>query len=424
MMSDTNAEEKVIGAILVSTFDEFDVADSSVAEVLALLRPSDFSDSENASVWSAIEQVVDDGDPIDDTTVAAKLGGYTILGKFSDRNEAARRVTSWAEMVKRYSVARLACARCLAAAASIEACSGSPVAVAEAVASIAEVEVGASGKRQNFSGKMKEVLANVQARADGKQKPLSTGFGSLDQVLAGGLRPKDLWVIGGIPGTGKSVLAINMFRRMATMSKGSVWFASLEMSDLSLIERMLAEYGDLEAMLLKHGKMSSLQWQQVTGAVSSLDGRKIDIVTYSGATAQDIRAGALRHKAYAGSLDCVFVDYLQRLKSPGRSTYEQATYAVKALKSIAIELNVPVVALAQLNRSYASRGDKRPMMSDLRDSGQIEQEADIITLLHREEGAGSMECDFQKQRDGVNGVVKLQWIPAKVRFDDERAGGY
>jgi replicative DNA helicase len=234
-------------------------------------------------------------------------------------------------------------------------------------------------------------------------------------MLSGGFRPGELIVLAGRPGCGKSTLAQQIAWTRAKAGS-SVWFASCEMSSVLCLERLLASEARVASTAVHSGKLASTDWSKLAGAVDRiLRVSSMYVQAYSGGTVSDIRLDALRHRAKHG-LHCVVVDYLQLLRGPGRTKYERVSEVSTGLKQLGLELDVPVLALCQLRRLESANA--RPTMADLRDSGQIEQDADTILLLHRDDKSPTVECIVEKQRSGPTGEIELVFDKAIYTFED------
>ncbi|MNP03057.1 Replicative DNA helicase [compost metagenome] len=265
-----------------------------------------------------------------------------------------------------------------------------------------------------------------EAFKTGKVTGLETGYSDLDGML-GGLQKTDLIIVAARPSVGKTAFALNIAQNVAIKSGEIVALFSLEMSDLQLVNRMISAEGNLEASKLKTGDMAEDDWTKMASAVGILGNTNIQLDATPGITAQEIRAKCRRLKKQKG-LGLIVIDYLQLISSAkkGRvseNRQQEVSEISRILKQTAMELEVPVIALSQLSRGVEQRQDKRPMMSDLRESGSIEQDADIVAFLYRDdyynqeaEKKNIIEIIIAKQRNGPVGTVELVFLKQFNKF--------
>jgi len=255
---------------------------------------------------------------------------------------------------------------------------------------------------------------------------LATGFAELDKLTAG-LQKGDLVIIAGRPSMGKTAFSLNIVENAAKHSKAKIAVFSLEMSKESLVMRMLTSQARLDSMKVRTGDLAESSWPKLLAAADQLAHMNVYIDDQAAQTTMDIRAKSRRLAKEVGGLDLILVDYLQLMRSSSKfqSREQEISEISRSLKALAKELNVPVVALSQLNRSLESRQNKRPMMSDLRESGAIEQDADVIAFIYREEvydpespDKGIAEIIVGKQRNGSTGSLRLAFLNQFVRFED------
>jgi replicative DNA helicase len=254
---------------------------------------------------------------------------------------------------------------------------------------------------------------------------LATGFKDLDKLTAG-LQPSDLIIIAGRPSMGKTSFVLNIAEHVALHEKESVAIFSLEMAREQLASRLLCSMAKIDSSRLRSGFIDEVEWMRLTDAAGMLSDSKIFIDDMGQANVFEMRAKARRLKSSRG-LGLVIVDYLQLMRGPGKteSREREISEISRSLKAMAKELNVPVIALSQLNRGVESRTDKRPMMSDLRESGAIEQDADIIGFIYRDEvynketpEPGIAEFNVVKHRNGAIDMVKLAFVGKYTRFEN------
>jgi replicative DNA helicase len=255
---------------------------------------------------------------------------------------------------------------------------------------------------------------------------VSTGFRDLDQLTAG-FQKSDLIIIAARPSMGKTALALNIAYNAATMAENfvPVAFFSIEMSKEQLVRRLFASEGRIDASRLRTGRMQALEWGQLNQAAGTLIDVPIHIIDRARATSLEIKAQARRMKSRHG-IGLIVVDYLQLMRDPRAKSREQEIARISSdLKAMAKELDVPVVALSQLNREVEKRPNKRPNLSDLRESGSLEQDADVVIFIYRDElykkdspDKGIAEVRVAKQRNGPIGLVKLAYLAQFTKFEN------
>ncbi len=257
---------------------------------------------------------------------------------------------------------------------------------------------------------------------------LATGYVALDEKLRG-ISPTALAIVGARPSVGKTAFALGIATYVGTVLQRPALFFSLEMSRLEVAERILAAQARVDGEKLKTGQLSNVDWENVTKALASMNDSKVYVDDNPSLTVMDVRARARRIKQREGDLGVVVVDYLQLMSSRTRSENRQVEVSEmsRGLKLLARELEAPVIALSQLSRSIEQRTSRRPMMSDLRESGAIEQDADIVMFLHRPTDSGEeesfadrgkIEVSIAKHRNGPTGEVFLAWVKNFAKFDN------
>jgi replicative DNA helicase len=256
---------------------------------------------------------------------------------------------------------------------------------------------------------------------------LTTGFNELDTMLSG-LQPSDLIVVAARPSMGKTALCLTLAQNAAIQAQAVVGIFSLEMSKESLVMRMLSSEGHVDAHRFRSGFLSRDEWARLAGALGTLAETKIFIDDTPGITVLEMRAKARRLAAEQKKLDLIIVDYLQLMSGSSRRTesrQQEVSQISRELKALAKELNVPLIALSQLSRAPENRTDHRPQLADLRESGAIEQDADVVAFIYREEqynrteeNAGIAEIIVAKQRNGPTGVAKLAFLKEFTRFEN------
>ena len=430
-----DAEESVIGALLRSA----EVAD----QVFDRLDTADFYIPAHRTIFAAIRRLYDAGQPIDAVTVVDRLyrsgelesaGGTGFVVGFWDKVPSAANVDYYTALVEEHSLRR----RMIYAARQItEIATDLEVEVGEVV-DRAERTVLAVGERragdglEPLRGRIPEVLQRVKAEGlDGARLP--TGLADLDRGLQGGLRGPNLVVVAGRPAMGKSTLAMNIAAHVAT-HRGPVAYYSLEMSTDEIAERWLAAEARIDLVLIQTGFSTGgpnpRMWARLEEAASRLDRVPLHIDERSRSVAE-VRSGCRRLKRGEG-LCLVVVDYLQIMGHPrGRDSRQQEVAEIsRDLKALAKELAVPLIAVSQLNRALEIRPDKRPQLPDLRESGAIEQDADVVLMIYRDDyynpdttNRGIAEIRIAKQRAGPTGMVKARFTGEYTRFDNLHLSG-
>ena len=293
------------------------------------------------------------------------------------------------------------------------------------------LEVAASRDNNDFTP-IKNILLTTFSKIEmlyeskGGITGLATGFKDLDK-LTSGLQPSDLVLVAARPSMGKTAFTLNVATNIAVKEKKAVAFFSLEMSKEQLVQRMLCAEGAIDSQRLRIGELDEKDWGKLISAADRLAAAPVFIDDTAGITVMELRSKARRLKA-EHDLQLIIIDYLQLMQgrsSKGSDNRQQEISEIsRSLKALARELNVPVVALSQLSRSVESRQVKKPMLSDLRESGSLEQDADIVMFLYREdyydkdmvEEAKQAECIIAKNRHGETGKVELRWMPEYTTF--------
>lgn len=391
------AEKRVIGSVV------FGLEKSTLSELLRLLDATDFTVRDHKHLWWCIQNLVSRGEDVDELTLSSESTEAHVtpasLSILTDQLVSTTNVMTSARMVLQAARGRRATARFRALADQVEKHQHDGETLDDAISQAAQLHGSVQRRHPAMSELVDEYYDHLEARMRGEQEPFSSGIQQLDAVMAGGIRPGEMWVVGGRPGTGKSALVTQIAWRAAKRGQ-SVWFASCEMAARDVIERVICAELRLSSQKLRSPqRLTSTERASIAGLTTTLKRDNWYIRAYGSPTVDTIKADALRHKAVHG-LDCIVVDYLQLLGGTSRSSYERVSEASRQLKALAIDLEVPVIALAQLRRS---QDDSEPSMSDLKDSGQIEQDADVITLLH-ETREGGVDLLVDKQRSGARRI--------------------
>jgi len=427
------AEQAVLGGVFLDK-DAWD----NVAE---RVREEDFYRKDHRIVFRAIRELSDEGMPFDIVTVAEWLenhhllddaGGMRNLAALAENTPSASNISSYADIVRKRSILR----QLIHATTEINDTVFNPQGrSSEQILEFAEQTVFEIAEQENRGRKsfqfIKEYLKDALDRVDElfhKDSPItgvSTGFDDLDLKTAG-LQPADLIIVAGRPSMGKTAFSINIAEHASIKDKKSVAIFSMEMPGEQLAMRMMSSLGRIDQHKVRTGKLDDDDWPRLTSAVGILQETKMFIDDTPALTPAELRARCRRISREHG-LDLVVIDYLQLMQVAGTSENRatEISEISRSLKAMAKELSVPVIALSQLNRSLEQRTDKRPVMSDLRESGAIEQDADVILFIYRDEvydeespDKGTAEIIIGKQRNGPIGKVKLAFRGQYTRFEN------
>ncbi|MBW2135646.1 MAG: replicative DNA helicase [Deltaproteobacteria bacterium] len=422
---DFEAEQAVLGAILLQP--------SALQEVSGLLKPGYFLRKSHRIIFQCLLDLDMAGKPIDLVTVTAylhdqqmldRVGGPVFLANLSDQVGSAANVAHYAQRVR--DKALLDKTRKLAL--KIIDALQRPVAKAEKFYDRVEAAIFRIGQEFRKSNTAAHLATLVQEETETLTKNnsspgISTGFLDVDQMFT--WSPGDVVVLAGRTSMGKTSLALNFALRAARNGAG-VGFFSLEMTASQLTRRLMAAAGQINAERLREGKLSQAEWTSVHRVRTDLEQLNIIVDDAEARSILEIRSEARRLRA-AQKLDFLIVDYLQLVKPVhrGRNREEEVSEVSRGLKAMAKELKIPVLVLAQLNRNCEYRTDRRPVMADLRESGSIENDADIVLLLYRDEyydsgsqNKGLAEVNIAKNRNGRTGLVKLTYLEEFLRFED------
>ena len=437
------AEQSTLGGLLLDNHAWDKIGD--------LLQDDDFYRADHRLIWKHISKLIEKGKPADVITVFESLdadkraedaGGLAYLNALAQNTPSAANIRGYAQIVRDRSVLRRLLGSTEDIAESVYNRRGREVreildAAESSVFKIAED--GARGK-QGFL-EMSQLIVQVRDRVQelhDLNSPdvtgVETGFRDLDQKTSG-LQPGDLIIVAGRPSMGKTAFSLNIAEHVA-LAGGIVGVFSMEMGGTQLAMRMLGSIGRLDLHRLRTGKLNDAEFSQFATAFEQLQEVKLHVDETPALTCLELRARARRlHRIY-GKLDLIVIDYLQLMSGSSNAQSENRATEIseisRSLKALAKELNVPVVALSQLNRSLESRTDKRPMMSDLRESGAIEQDADVILFIYRDEvynfesqDKGTAEIIIGKQRNGPIGKVQLAFLGEYTKFENlARPGSY
>ena len=425
------AEQAVLGTVLLQ--------EKSLAKVIELLEPEDFYRDAHKAIYRAMLQLFDKREPHDLITLTNLLrdqnkldlvGGPAYLASLTDVIPFSGTLVHHATIIRQKSILRRliqtsneVASRCYQEQDDIDRL------VDEAEQTI--FEIASSKKTQGFQPMSKIVprsFERVQLLAERKEHitGLATGFTELDHMTAG-FQPSDLIIVAARPSMGKTALAMNFVQHAAVMDKKPVAVFSLEMSMDQLALRMLCSIGRIDSQRIRTGHLKPRDWDNLVRATGYLSDAPIYIDDSAGLSVLEMRAKARRLKSEQ-NLGMVVIDYLQLMRGRGNTENraQEISEISRSLKAMAKELEVPVIALSQLNRSLESRPDKRPKLSDLRESGAIEQDADVIIFIYRDEvyrpaednpNRNMAEIIIGKQRNGPIGTVKLTFLAQYTSFE-------
>ena len=433
------SERSIIGSILI----EPEVYDK-VAEIVS---KDDFFRPEHKDIFSSISSLAESGEPVDIVTVSErlqlnglleKIGGVGYLIDISHKTPSSSNVITYAEIVKeRSNVRMLAHAAQEISERAIDRdgmSSQDMIDLAErSIASLSD----SSGKSDDFHSTKQAIIDaidRIEVLFDGEEDVtgLSTGLTDLDDMTSG-LQPTDLIILAGRPASGKSTLAMNIAENAATTGDKPIVVFSLEMPVNQLMNRMISSLGRIDQKKIRTGKFGSDDWPKLALASCKIKDSKIMINDTAGLSPSEMRAKVRKVEREHGQIGLIVIDYLQLMQIKGFTEGRTAEVSEisRSLKAIAKEMNCPVIALSQLNRSLENRPNKRPVNSDLRESGSIEQDADIVMFVYRDEvynpetpDKGIAEIIIGKQRNGETGTCRTAFLGHYARFEDLTFNGY
>ncbi len=436
------AESSVLGGLLLDNEAWDRIAD--------LLTPGDFYRYEHRQIFEAIYGLVEGSRPADVITVfealqslgkAEEVGGLSYLNSLAQYVPSAGNIRRYAEIVRERAILR----KLVSASDEISTAAFNPKGKAvDKLLDEAEQKIFAIGEEgsrmkegfQDMGSLVVELLDRVQEMADNPNDitGVPTGFYDLDRMTSG-LQAGDLIILAARPSMGKTSLAINIAEHVALNEELPVAVFSMEMGASQLAVRIVGSIGRIDQGHLRTGKLSDEEWPRLTEAIEKLRNIQLHIDETPGLTVSQLRANARRlARKCGGKLGLIVVDYLQLMSVSGSMSDENRATAVgeisRGLKMLAKELGCPVIALSQLSRGVEARTDKRPMMSDLRESGAIEQDADVIMFIYRDDyynkdskEPGVAEVIISKQRNGPTGTSKLAFLKPLTKFESLASGG-
>lgn len=434
------AEQSVLGGLLLDN--------SAWDRIADFLTEDDFYRYDHRIIFQHIVKLINATRPADVITVfeglgttgkAEEVGGLTYLNALAQNTPSAANIRRYAEIVRDRSVLR----RLITVADEIATQALNPQGkevkqlLDEAESKIfAIAEEGARGAQGWLS--IQPLLTQVVERIDelynrDNQNDITgvpTGFIDLDRMTSG-LQPGDLVIVAGRPSMGKTAFSLNIGENVAIDSGLPVAVFSMEMGGAQLAMRMLGSVGRLDQSRLRIGKLNDEDWPRLTHAIQKMNDAQLYIDETPGLNPIELRARARRLSRQCGKLGLIIIDYLQLMSgsSPGENRATEISEISRNLKGLAKELGCPVIALSQLNRSLEQRPNKRPVMSDLRESGAIEQDADVILFIYRDQvynpdspDKGTAEIIIGKQRNGPIGTVRLTFLGEYTKFDNYTGG--
>jgi replicative DNA helicase len=438
------AEQAVLGAIFLNT--------DALADAMEYVEADDFYRRAHQILFQAMLDLNNDGEAIDVLTVQNYLttnnqlddvGGVAYIAELATSVPTAANAGYYAKIVEEKSMLR----RLISTATNIITQANNGDDDVPSLLDSAERQIMDVSERRNRSGfrEIKDVLNETLSDIDRLSQQseditgLPTGYREFDKMTAG-LQPDNLIILAARPAVGKTAFALNIAQNVATSTDTSVAIFSLEMSAESLVNRMLCAEGSINANHLRTGQLDEGEWQNLIVAMGALSNTSIFIDDTPGIKMAEIRAKCRRLAKEKGNLGLVVIDYLQLIEGSNKESRQQEVSEIsRQLKKLAKELGVPILALSQLSRGVEQRQDKRPVLSDIRESGSIEQDADIVAFLYRDDyyergeskseedgddqdslnqDVGEVELIIEKNRAGARGTVKLLFIKSYNKFSN------
>ena len=438
------AEQSVIGGLLLEN--------EALDKIADILKADDFYQFDHKTIFQHIGKLIERNRPADIVTVAeslestaelSQIGGIAYLGALAQNTPTAANIRRYAEIVRERAIMRklVVVGSDIAESAYHPNGRDAQKLLDEAETKIFQIAEGGQRSSQGFID-IKVLLPQVAERIDmlfSRDDPsdvtgIPTGFSDLDSMTSG-FQGGDLIIVAGRPSMGKTAFSINIAENVALDTGLPVAIFSMEMASTQLAMRMIGSVGRLDQHRMRTGRLEDEDWEKLTTALGKLNEAPIFIDEGASLSSFDVRARARRLHRQCGKLGLIVVDYLQLMSAPagkqGENRATEISEISRSLKALAKELDCPVVALSQLNRSVEQRPDKRPVMSDLRESGAIEQDADLILFIYRDEvynedspDKGTAEIIIAKQRNGPIGRIRLTFIGEHTRFENYANAGY
>lgn len=414
------AEQSVIGAILLQPRLFEDVN----------LRPEDFYTESHRLLWATISKMLIGRHEVDVITVAnampqadlERVGGLAYIGELAN-NAVAANVKTYARIIREKSLTRAL----MAAAVEIrEIAEYADMPIAERIEQaqrlLSNIDNPTEGQLVSMPEGLRGVISAIERRREGEEQGLMTGFLDLDKATHG-LRPGHLIYIAGRPGMGKTAIAMNIATNVAKASK-RVLVVSMEMGVSELLERVIASTAKIRMDAIQSGELDDDELNGLVATTSRLIEQHIELIDKGGMSLNEVVSAARNAKRKMHGLDLIVIDYLQLMSGSGDNRNGQVEQISRGLKALAKELACPIICLSQLSRKCMDRTDKRPQMSDLRDSGSIEQDADLVLMMYRDEeynpgeNVGLAEMIVAKNRHGRTPRIALTWAGEFCRFDN------
>ena len=429
------AEKSVLGAAMLS--------EEALGEVAETVRPDDFYDKNHKEIFEAILDLNRKSLPVDVLTVSEELkkrgslnmvGGRAYVASLSSSTPTTSNAPEYARIVSEKAAIR----RLISAADGIVDKGYDGGMAASQMIDFAEreiFEISQSRQKGKYTHIQEALLSNLDAIDKASQMEdgltgITTGFADLDAKTSG-LQKSDLIILAARPAMGKTAFALSLARNAAVKGNASVMIFSMEMAKEQLSQRLLSMESKVELQKLKKGNLDRRDWEDINIAMDVLSGTNIHIDDTAGISIMEMKSKCRRLKAEKG-LDLVVIDYLQLMNPEGKadSRTQEISVLSRNLKLLARELDCPVLVLSQLSRAPETRTDHRPMLSDLRESGSIEQDADIVIFLYRDEyynkenteKPGECEVIVAKHRSGPTGTIDVSWIERYTQFKDKASG--
>jgi len=438
--NDKDAEQAVLGAVFLSQY--------ALVEAMEYVEAEDFYQHANQLVFQAMVNLNDQESPVDVVTVQNELdrlnqvediGGVSYLADLANAVPTAANTSYYARIVKNKAVLR----RLINAGTTIVSRSFEESDDLDTIIDQSEKDIMEVSENRNHQGfrRISDVVKSSFNEIDklyGEDTDvtgLSTGYKDLDNLTTG-LHKDELIILAARPGVGKTAFALNLAQNAATKDQATVAIFSLEMGAEQLVNRMICSEGSIDANSLRTGQLDENQWNSLVVAMGSLSRTNVYIDDTPGVKMAEIRSKCRRLLKESGKLDLVIIDYLQLIEGTGQENRQQEVSVIsRNLKKLAKELLVPIIALSQLSRGVEQRQDKRPMLSDIRESGSIEQDADIVAFLYRDDyyrdedgddnsepqdqedqDVGEVEVIVSKNRSGPRGTAKLLFVKSYNKF--------
>ncbi|WP_099974113.1 MULTISPECIES: replicative DNA helicase [Lactobacillaceae] len=438
--NDRDAEQSVLGAVFLSA--------DALPSANEFVEPGDFYQHANQLIFQSMIDLNDRSEPVDVVTVQSELdknnnledvGGVSYLAELAAAVPTAANVEYYAKIVRDKATLR----NLISAATKIVNRSFEEGDELDSIIDLSEKDIMDVSENRNSNGfrKMEDIVKSTFKdieklyEQDSDITGLSTGFKDLDNMTTG-LHDDELIILAARPGVGKTAFVLNIAQNAATKSNATVAMFSLEMGAEQLVTRMLCAEGSIDSNALRTGQLDENQWNSLVVAMGSLSRTNIFIDDTPGIKMAEIRSKCRRLAKEEGGVDLIVVDYLQLIEGTGQENRQQEVSVIsRQLKKLAKELHVPIIALSQLSRGVEARQDKRPMLSDIRESGSIEQDADIVAFLYRDDyyrdeggddddqpaevedqDVGEVEVIIGKNRSGPRGTAKLLFVKSYNKF--------